>query len=230
MSILDNYNSICDTAKEAAVKCGRDPESLRVMAVSKTQPFLKVKEAYDAGIRLFGENRVFEGVEKFTELGASDCEVHLIGHLQSNKAKQAVYFNCIQSVDKIKTVNAIDKYIDVANTINIFLEVNTSMESSKAGVHSYDQLKELTEHILVKENIKISGLMTIAPFTNNEKDIRRSFASLRTMAENLTSDFTRIGKLELSMGMSNDYEYAIMEGSTLIRVGTSIFGSRDYSK
>lgn len=227
MSIKDNYNKIHDRVAESSLKCSRDPQFVKIMAVSKTQSYDSILEAYNCGIRLFGENRVVEGVEKFTRLDKKDCIVHLIGHLQRNKAKKAVFFNCIQSIDKKETAEALLKYAE--NPLEIFLEVNTSGEDTKSGVNNYDELRSLSADLLKLENIKISGFMTIAPFVKDERLLRKSFSSLYEMSEKLKFEFPEIGSTELSMGMSDDFEYAIMEGSTLIRVGTSIFGSRNYT-
>ncbi len=227
MSIADNYLKIQEKVSEAAAGCGRDPGSVKIMAVSKTQSYEAVLEAYNAGIRLFGENRVAEGTEKFSRLDKKDCIVHLIGHLQRNKAKNALFFNCIQSIDKTETAEALLKYSEVP--VEVYLEVNTSGEQSKSGVCGYEALRFLASDLLESEKIKITGLMSIAPFTDDEILIRKSFSSLYAMSEKLKSDFSEIVSLELSMGMSDDFEYAIMEGSTMIRVGTSIFGKRNYT-
>lgn len=227
MSIADNYLKIQEKTSAAALKCGRDPSSVKIMAVSKTQSYDAVLEAYNAGIRLFGENRVAEGVEKFSGLDKKDCIVHLIGHLQRNKAGKALFFDCIQSIDRIETAAALLKYSE--KLVEVYLEVNTSGEQSKSGVYGYEALSFLAAGLLRLEKIHIGGLMTIAPFVSDEKPIRKSFSSLYEMSEKFKSDFPEIGSLELSMGMSDDFEYAIMEGSTMIRVGTSIFGRRNYT-
>jgi PLP dependent protein len=239
MSIAENYRRIQDEIKELLHSCGRDQGSVKIMAVSKTKPYSAVLEAYEAGIRLFGENRVAEGVEKFTRLeqelrqrnNNDKAVVHLIGHLQRNKAGKAVYFNCVQSIDKKGTASALAKSLTNTNTesIDVYLEANTSGESSKSGVHSYDELRKLSDDLLAMSGINIRGLMTIAPFVDDEKAIRKSFSDLRNMSEKLLSEYKQISALELSMGMSDDFRYAVLEGSTLIRLGTVLFGKRDYN-
>ncbi|MBN1647430.1 MAG: YggS family pyridoxal phosphate-dependent enzyme [Spirochaetales bacterium] len=238
MPIIDNWKRIQDLVSETLIRCGRNPDSVKIMAVSKTQPLEAVLEAYDAGIRLFGENRVLEGIDKFSHFQntllvrgiENDSEVHLIGHLQRNKAKLAPFFNCIQSIDKKETAEALMKNMNGSQKLDIFLEVNTSDENTKSGVHSFDELANLTDFLLSCTQFKIRGLMTIAPFVDDEKTVRASFSSLRDMSERLLSRYPELESLELSMGMSDDFRYAIMEGSTLIRAGTAIFGKRNYNQ
>ena len=226
IDIYKNYQLILEEVKETAHKCGRDPDGIKIMAVTKNQSISAALEAYNAGIRLFGENRVLEGATKFRAMDKIDCEVHLIGHLQRNKARESLYFDCIQSIDKFDTIKAIKKYLREKEVCEIFLEVNTSGETSKSGVDGYSELRNLLDNILNVPSFIVKGLMTIAPFTDDEKAVRKSFSSLRDMKEQLESEYATMQNLQLSMGMSGDYKCAILEGSDLIRIGSSLFGER----
>ena len=235
MSIKENLDIIRSRISEEEKKAGRPDGSVKLMAVSKFHPSEAVVQAYEAGQLLFGENRVQEASEKFPPLISqhADIEVHMIGQLQSNKVKKAVEFaTCIQSVDRYELLKEIEKQASkLDKKIKILFEIHTG-EESKSGY---------TEEALLRESIEAcangsfphiipAGFMTMAPFTEDEKLIRKSFISLRQLAEKLRIDYPQLSLSELSMGMSGDFEIAIEEGSTLVRIGTAIFGERDYSK
>jgi pyridoxal phosphate enzyme (YggS family) len=233
--IKENLQAIKARIAVAEKKSGRTPGSVKLMAVSKFHPAEAVEEAFSAGQLLFGENRVQEASEKFPPLLAQHTELklHMIGQLQSNKVKKALEFaSCIQSVDRIDLLREIEKQCSKLNrNIEILFEVHTG-EESKSGYENELQLRESIE-ACAKGNfphIIPCGFMTMAPFTDNEKLIRQSFSSLRELSEKLRADYSQLTLTELSMGMSGDFELAIEEGSTLVRVGTAIFGERDYSK
>lgn len=235
MSIKENLENIRYKINQAEKKSGRAEGSVKLMAVSKFHPSEAVVEAFNANQLLFGENRVQEASEKFPPLieAHPEIQVHMIGQLQSNKVKKAVIFaSCIQSVDRFELLQEIEKQTAKLNrTIKILFEVHTG-EESKSGYESEAVLRESVEACAKGEfpHIIPCGFMTMAPFTADEKLIRKSFITLRELSEKLRSDYTNLPLTELSMGMSGDFEIAIEEGSTLVRVGTAIFGERDYSK
>ena len=234
-SIAANLEIIRNKISEAEKKAGRKPGSVKLMAVSKFHPAEAVEEALAAGQLLFGENRVQEASEKFPPLCEKhpQIELHMIGQLQSNKVKKAVSIaSCIQSVDRLELIKEIEKQCAKINrTIKILFEVHTG-EDSKSGFLLEEELREAIEYIVKGEcpHIIPNGFMTMAPFTEDEKLIRKSFSTLRTLSEKLKSEYPSLPLTELSMGMSGDFEIAIEEGSTLVRVGTAIFGERDYTK
>ena len=229
MELTDNYAAIRNNVENALKRAGRGSDDVRIMAVTKTRSLDIVQSAYDAGFRLFGENRIQEATEKFTDFH-EDAELHIIGHLQSNKVKKAVEVSsCIQSVDRLKIAVMINKFCaEFSKTIDIYLEYNTSGEDSKSGFVNESDFFHTLEKILEMENINIKGLMTIGPLGNDETAIRKSFSFLRSLRDQVNTKFPEAGITGLSMGMSGDYEIAVEEGSTLIRVGTSLFGARNY--
>jgi len=226
-TIAENIIKIENIINETALKCGRDPEAISLLAVSKTKPMSLLLEAYEAGMRLFGENRVLEAVEKRKEL-PEDAEIHLIGHLQSNKVKQSVgNFSSIQSIDSLKLAKKIDNYAAELNIIQeILIEVKTSNEEAKSGFENDDVFFAALKEIMNLKNIKLKGLMTIAPFTDDEEIIRGSFRKCRELFEKSIEMYPDANLSILSMGMSGDFQIAIEEGATLVRVGSAIFGSR----
>ncbi|MBI9100328.1 MAG: YggS family pyridoxal phosphate-dependent enzyme [Spirochaetaceae bacterium] len=226
-TIAENIQNIYRIIAETAGKCGRNPKDISLMAVSKTKPMSMLLEAYDAGMRLFGENRVQEAVDKRKELPA-DAEIQLIGHLQSNKTKLSVgNFSCIQSVDSLKIARKInDQALTLGIVQDILLEVKTSEEEAKSGFSGEALYFDSVKEIMAMENIQVKGLMTIAPFVDDEKIIRQSFSQCRLIFEKTKEIYPHAPLSVLSMGMSGDYRIAIEEGATLIRVGSSIFGTR----
>ena len=197
------------------------------MAVTKTLAKSAVEAAVQSGVRLFGENRVQEAVEKYARL-KQELELHLIGHLQRNKAKAAAgLFDWVQSIDKIETAEHLDKRAaGEGRRLQILLEVNTTGEESKFGVRGDEELWSLADQILQLEHLTMRGFMTIGPFTDNEQRIRIAFSRLRRLFETAQIRFPQQRIDTLSMGMSNDYEIAVEEGSTLVRIGTALFGPR----
>lgn len=212
---------------DACNAAGRDPAEVTLMAVSKRQPDERVQEALENGLRLFGESLVQETRDRI-ELFPEDAEVHLIGHLQRNKAKDAArLYTAIQSIDSERTLDALCPHLQsIDRRIDVYLEVNSSGEESKYGVHTFDMLPPLVERILKEPTLRFRGLMTIGPLSESETEIRRAFALLRDFRDRLAERYRESAPLELSMGMSDDLEYAIREGSTMVRIGTAIFGPR----
>lgn len=234
MSIETNLKEIQERILKAEAKAGRKPGSVKLMAVSKFHPSQAVLDAIQAGQLLFGENRVQEANEKFPPIreGNSKVSLHMIGQLQSNKVKTAVKIaDCIQSVDRIELLEEIEKQCAKINkSIEVLFEVHTG-EDSKSGFTDKETLIKALQlcsdgkfpHVIPK------GFMTMAPFTKDKTLVRKSFITLRELSEELKSAYPRFDLCELSMGMSGDFELAIEEGSTLVRVGTAIFGERDYT-
>lgn len=224
--IADHLAQIREQIAGAALKAGRNPSDVKLLAVSKTFPPQDVLEAFQAGQFRFGENRVQELAGK-APLLPKELEWHLIGHLQSNKAAKAVEFaNWIHSVDSPGLVGKIASAArNLSRTVRILLEVNISGEESKFGLRSYEDVKQTVEAVLAEDSLQLCGLMTMAELNAGGPRTRSTFAGLRTMKERLETEF-RIPLPELSMGMSSDFEEAIAEGSTLVRIGTAIFGGR----
>ena len=214
--------------KERVAKCcfvnGRNPEDVRIIVVTKTHPLETVQMVVDAGIRDLGENRVQE-IEQKVPLLKGTFDMHLIGHLQTNKVnKVAQLTNWIQSVDSIRLAEKINTTAELLQKrINVMVQVNTSHEDSKSGCDESECI-ELAARVAECSNLDFRGLMTIGPLGASEVDTRKSFAILRKLAEQCAA-FSSL-KIELSMGMSSDFEIAIEEGSTLVRLGTAMFGAR----
>ena len=201
------------------------PEHVTLVAVSKTKPISDIKEAYSAGQRIFGENKIQEMVDKYDAL-PKDIEWHMIGHLQSNKVKYMAHFvNLIHGVDKFKTLKEINKQAKKHNrVINCLLQAKIAKEETKFGF-TFNEIENIltSKETAELQNINIIGLMGMATFTDNEEQLKNEFLSLKT--------FFDLHKLQnLSMGMSGDYKLAIENGSTMIRVGSSIFGHRNYNQ
>ncbi|PKN70747.1 MAG: YggS family pyridoxal phosphate-dependent enzyme [Deltaproteobacteria bacterium HGW-Deltaproteobacteria-12] len=211
----------------ACARCGRDPHSVKLMAVTKTVPAERILQAVEAGITLLGENYVQEAREKHDLLGAR-AQMHMIGHLQTNKAKYAVrLFDCVHSVDRLELAQELDRRAKaVSRRMNILVEVNVSGEKTKNGVPAAEAMA-LIQLLAPLENLALQGLMTMAPYSDNPEISRPYFQALRI----LRNDIDRAGipgvqMQELSMGMTDDFEVAIEEGSTIVRIGRAIFGER----
>lgn len=239
-AISQNLALIKEKIAEAEKKSGRAAGSVKLCAVSKFHPADSVIEALRAGQFLFGENRVQEACEKFTfirehsrELKLPQANLHIIGSLQSNKVKKAVEAaSCIQSVDRLSLLEEIEKRAAQINkNIEVYFEIHTG-EESKSGYADETSFFQSLERVSKKDfpHIVPKGLMTMAPFTQDKSLIHKSFSSLRTLLEKCQKEFPDAGLTELSMGMSGDFEIAIEEGSTLVRVGTAIFGERNYQE
>ncbi|PMP63876.1 MAG: YggS family pyridoxal phosphate-dependent enzyme [Sulfurihydrogenibium sp.] len=226
MSIKERYLQIEERIQKACIRSGRKREEIILLAASKTQPVEKILEAYECGIRYFGENRVQEGMEKIDMLkDYKDIHWHLIGGLQTNKAKYAVkYFEMIHSVDRQELVDELEKRASKLGKVQEgLIEVNFG-EESKFGVRE-ENLKTLFDYTLTKKHLKIVGLMAIPPYFENPEDVRPFFRKLRLLKEDLERIFN-VKLPHLSMGMSHDFEVAIEEGATIVRIGTALFGER----
>ncbi len=229
MDIKENVEKIRKIIKETAEKCGRKEDEIILLAASKTQPVEKLVEAYNAGIRYFGENKVQEGIKKIETLSDyRDIHWHLIGHLQTNKAKYAVkYYEMIHSVDRESLIDELEKRASKINKIqDVLIEVNVGKEESKHGVFP-ENLKDLFEYALQKTHIKVHGLMCIPPYFEDKEKVRPYFRELRELKEDLEKSFN-VKLPHLSMGMSHDFDVAIEEGATIVRIGSAIFGERNY--
>ncbi len=230
--LRSRYQAILSSAHEAAIAAGRLPDTVRVLAVSKTQPIDVIHAALEAGITALGENYAQEFKDKASRLtsGAlpNTAEWHFIGHLQTNKVKMiAPYVSCIHSVDSARLAQEISKAASaLGRTIDVLLQVNTSGEESKSGCEPHE-IYALAEAALKEPNIRVRGLMTIAAFSDDAEFVRPMFRLLRSLRDELRTRFPETSFDELSMGMSGDYAAAIQEGSTIIRVGTAIFGERE---
>lgn len=231
-AMVESIGAHVDRVREGiAAACGRSgraEQEIWLMAVTKNQPWSSVEAAYAAGIRLFGENRVQEAAEKYTTL-PHGAELHLVGHLQRNKAKEAVsLFSAVHSIDKAATAKALAKRVGANDArYPVLLEINSSGEESKQGVRTEAELWSLLDSCLEMDTLTVRGLMTIAPFTSDETVLRRAFRHVRSLREQARQRYPELDLAELSMGMSNDYEIAIEEGATTIRLGTVLFGARD---
>jgi PLP dependent protein len=231
MSISENIAAVRERIAAAARRAGRGADEVALMAVSKTMPAERIREAYGAGQRLFGENRVqeFEGkIESLKDLAGA--EWHMIGHLQSNKAAAAVeIFDAIDSVDSVKLAQKLNAAAGQAGKkLGVLIEVNVGGEEVKSGVGPESkELEEILGAAGSLDHLEVRGLMTIPPFTENPEGARGYFRRLREVRDGIARQkFSRVGMEVLSMGMSHDFEVAIEEGSTCVRVGTAIFGER----
>jgi PLP dependent protein len=227
IDIADNINAIKQRIAAAAARSQRTPDSIKLLAVTKTVSPLYIGKAIDAGISMFGENYVQEAKEKIAAIGKG-VQWHMIGHLQTNKAKYAVkLFDYIHSVDRIDLAREINqKTLLTGQKINILIEVNVSGEETKNGIQADDAIN-LIKDISKLDNISVRGLMTMAPYSANPDDSRPHFRALRNLRDNIIrEDITGINMEELSMGMTDDFEVAIEEGATIVRIGRAIFGKR----
>jgi pyridoxal phosphate enzyme (YggS family) len=232
MTIASNLSEIRERMAQAARRAGRNPAEVELMAVSKTHPASAILEAISAGQTLFGENRVQEFAAKHEALVSrgSHAKFHLIGHLQSNKAARAVeLFDAIDSVDSLRLAERLNKEAErLGRKLDVLIEINIGGEAAKAGVDpASDELRSLLDAQSRLSNLAIRGLMTVPPYTEAPEGARVFFQRLRQLRDQLRSA-TGLALPELSMGMSHDFEVAIEEGSTCVRVGTAIFGERTY--
>jgi hypothetical protein len=230
MSLESNLNHVEENIRAACERAGRDRSEVTLIAVSKTKPVPMLEEVYGLGARDFGENKVQEMCEKI-EVLPEDIRWHMIGHLQTNKVKYIVgKTELIHSVDSLHLAKEIEKQAaknDV--TVSILIEVNIAEEESKFGIKG-DETIELVRQIAQLPHLKIEGLMTIAPFVDDPEDNRIYFRQIRQLSVDIAAEnIDNVHMNVLSMGMTGDYTVAIEEGATMVRVGTGIFGARDYS-
>ncbi|MGN0153760.1 MAG: YggS family pyridoxal phosphate-dependent enzyme [Lachnospiraceae bacterium] len=228
--VTENYNYIRQQVIETAQKCGRNPDDITLIAVSKTKPLSDIEELLAIGVEDFGENKVQELCDKYEHI-SRPARFHLIGHLQTNKVKYVVDKAClIHSVDSVKLAKEIQKEAAKKDvTAQILIEVNVAEEESKFGLHT-EEVLPFVEEIATYPNIHINGLMTIAPFVENPEENRNYFRTLKQLSLDIISkNIDNIDMNVLSMGMTNDYKVAIEEGATMVRVGTAIFGARNYN-
>lgn len=232
--ICENLQKINAIIQKCALSCGRDPEHIRLVAVSKTKPIQLIEDAFSSGQRIFGENRIQEARGKVPKL-SENASWHMIGHLQKNKAKYAPgLFSMIHSVDSYELALSLDKAVKKYRNSNpstpamdILIQVNISKESTKTGAAEEETI-DLIKKISLLNDLKIKGLMTIPPFTPDPEDSRVYFRSLRRLKDQVAQlNINNVEMKELSMGMSGDFTIAIEEGATLIRIGSAIFGERE---
>ncbi len=226
--MCERLKCVRDRVLAACKKTGRSLSDITIVAVSKTKPASMVMELYECGQRVFGENYIQEGVEKVTFLSTlKDIEWHFIGHLQRNKAKLAArYFHWVETVDSERIASALDKYAaKEGKVLNVLIQVNIGQEDSKFGILP-KELPRLLNYVSSLANLRIKGLMTIHPFSSQKEDARRWFSMMAALREEMAQRFPHLDLSELSMGMSNDYDLAIEEGATIVRIGTALFGQR----
>ena len=212
---------------EAAGRSGRDPNDVQLVAVTKSVAVSQIREALDAGLKVFGENRVQEAKGKVALLSSPSIQWHLVGHLQTNKSKLAVeLFELIHSLDSVKLAVSLDRHgAALRKQVRALIEVNLGGESDKSGLHE-SELFPLLQACRAYAHLTIEGLMAIPPFHRNPQDARPFFRRLRLLRDRAADTHPDFRLRHLSMGMSNDFEVAIDEGATLVRIGTAIFGNR----
>jgi pyridoxal phosphate enzyme (YggS family) len=222
----ENIIEIQNRIDAALQESNRQNETVTLIGASKTVSADRLRPFVQNGLKNLGENYIQEGCAKQMELADLAISWHFIGALQSNKARQAVeHFDWIHSVDRVSLIKALEKEAAHASkTLKVLLQVNVGDESSKAGCHA-DEMKKLSEFCLEQPHLQMRGLMCLPPFSENAEDTRKYFSLLRELRDGLKSTFG-VNPLELSMGMSHDFEIAIEEGATMIRVGTALFGKR----
>jgi len=226
--IRENLARVKERIQEALVRAGRENEEVKIVAVSKTKPPELIRYAIESGIKDIGENRVQEAIPKIEAVGKDKVVWHLVGHLQTNKAKKAVcYFDMIQSVDSVKIARKISSYSEEeGKQIPVLVEVNISGESTKFGI-APEKVKDFVGEISCLRGIKVKGLMTIGPLTYDKGAVRRAFRKMFGIFDDLRRDRIEGVEMEiLSMGMTDDFEVAVEEGTTMVRIGRAIFGER----
>ncbi len=230
-SIQDNVNDVLTSIKDICKKQGKDYKDVTLVAVSKTVEVPRIKEVVEAGIENLGENKVQEILEKYDDL-KDVSNIHMIGHLQRNKVKYIIDKTVlIHSVDSINLLKEINKRAAQAELIvNVLIQVNVAEEDSKYGIQ-IEEVNDFLESSAKFKNVFIKGLMTIAPFTDNTEEIRQVFRALKKKFDEISGlSYSNVEMKYLSMGMTSDYDIALEEGANMLRIGTKIFGSRDYNK
>ena len=228
IDLKDNIARVQERIAEACRRVGRRPEDVKLVAVSKTVPPDRIRAAYDAGLRDFGENRVQEANAKRAALSDLTVTWHLVGHLQTNKAKLArELFHCVHSLDSLRLAQKLDEAaVCSGDRLPVLIEVNLGEEQTKSGVREQDVLA-LAEQVGRLRTLELSGLMVLPPFLEDPEQARPFFRRLRELARTIESaSLPGVSMRELSMGMSHDFEVAIEEGATMVRIGTAIFGRR----
>ena len=228
--IQENIKLVEENIKKACEKVGRDVNEVTLIAVSKTKPYTAIEEALPTGVKDYGENKVQELCDKY-EILPKDIKWHMIGHLQRNKVKYLVgKASLIHSVDSIRLAEQIEKEYAKADEIaNILIEVNMAQEESKFGITS-EETEQLVREIAKFPHIRIKGLMTIAPYTDNPESNRVYFRNMKKLSVDIENkNIDNVSMSVLSMGMTGDHQVAVEEGATLVRVGTGIFGERNYN-
>ena len=228
--VRENLETVEANIRKACANAGRSRDEVTLIAVSKTKPVSMLMEAYDSGIRIFGENKVQEMCDKYEQM-PKDIQWHMIGHLQRNKVKYIIdKAALIHSVDSLRLAETIQEEAAKHQVVMpILVEVNVAMEETKFGT-SLAEAMELVEQISHFPNIRIEGLMTIAPFVEDPEENRKYFRALKKLAVDINNkNIDNVHMRILSMGMTNDYMVAIEEGATMVRVGTGIFGERNYN-
>lgn len=237
-SIRENYQRVLSQIAEAARRSKRETSEIRLVVVTKTQPLEIVQAAIDAGIRILGENYPEEGAMKIQSLPAqTGVEWHMIGHVQSRKARLvADHFALLHSLDSLKLAQRLDRFAAERNRVlPVLLEFNTGGEESKSGWNASEEIEwdvflpEIAQ-LLELPNLRVQGLMTMPPLGTDPEESRRFFLRLRRLRDHLASRFPQGDWRELSMGTSSDFEVAVEEGATLVRVGTAIVGARNYKQ
>jgi PLP dependent protein len=229
VSLADNLKTLRERIAQAAVRAGRNPEEVRLVAVSKTKPAAAIAEAFQCGQTIFGENYVQELVAKEAELPKGICW-HFIGHLQSNKVRQiAGLVEMIHSVDRLSLAQEIDRQWGLlGKKCEVLIQVNISREATKSGTTA-EEAFDLVREVAKLPHLQVTGLMTMPPFFDDPEGARRYFAGLKELSRQIeTARIPGVEMRELSMGMSGDFEVAIAEGATLVRVGSALFGEREY--
>jgi pyridoxal phosphate enzyme (YggS family) len=231
MPIAENITKVRERIAAAARRANRNPNEITLMAVSKTFPAESIREAYDAGLRVFGENRVQEFAGKSDALrDLPNVEWHLIGHLQSNKAAKATeLFNTVDSLDSVRLAEKLNASAEIAGkTLSVLIEINVGGEKVKSGVApNSDELEQILQRAPRWKNLRVRGLMTVPPYTEDPEGARACFRQLRKIRDGIAARRLPAVSMDVvSMGMSHDFEVAIEEGATCVRVGTAIFGER----
>lgn len=226
--IAENLTQIRNRIDEAALRAGRSPDHVRIVAAGKKQGRERIREAIEAGIRIIGHNYVQEAEAEKEDTHSAQIELHMIGHLQKNKAGKAVdLFDVIETVDNAKLAKALSRRAgDVGRNIGVLIQVNLALEPQKSGIEK-DRVEELTEITRNLPNLSLKGLMTMPPFFDEPERARPYFVQLRELRDSLIQAGTLAPEMnELSMGMTGDFEAAVEEGATLVRIGTALFGAR----
>ena len=228
--LKENLEKVEENIQAACDRAGRKRDEVTLIAVSKTKPVEMLQEAYDLGVRINGENKAQELASKY-EVLPKDIHWHMIGHMQRNKVKYIIdKVDLIHSVDSVRLAETIDKEAAKKGiVVNVLLEVNMAKEDTKFGLMP-EEVMDFIHEIVRFQHIKVQGLMTIAPFVENPEENRIHFANLRKLSVDIAKEkVDNVNMSILSMGMTNDYEVAIEEGATMVRIGTGIFGARNYN-